>query len=52
MRKIELDHLLENAVAKGLGLKPPHAIKHSRSLKKAAHAHRAQQQQHAHAHAA
>lgn len=52
MRKIELDHLLENAVAKGLGLKAPHVIKASRSLKKSAHAHRNQHQAHTHAHAA
>lgn len=36
MRKIELDHLLENAVAKAIGVKLPHANhKVSRPAKKA-----------------
>jgi len=41
MRRIELDHLLENAVAKAIGQKPPHAgVKINRPARKTANAHR------------
>jgi hypothetical protein len=41
MRKIELEHLLENAVAKAIGVKPPHdRIRTNRPVKKAASQHR------------
>jgi hypothetical protein len=41
MRKLELDHLLENAVAKAIGVKPPHAhLKLSRPVRKTSQVHR------------
>ena len=40
MRKIELEHLLENAVARAISVKAPHAnLKASRQTKKAATVH-------------
>ena len=47
MRKIELDHLLENVVAKAIGVKPPHAhVRANRPVRKAA-AHHSRAARHA-----
>jgi hypothetical protein len=41
MRKLELDHLLENAVARAIGVKPPHAnLKANRPVRKSPQPHR------------
>jgi len=42
MRKIDLDHLLENAVAKAIGVTPPHdPVRANRPVRRAAaHHHR------------
>jgi len=41
MRKSEIDHMLEVAVAKALGVKLPHLRTGVRPARKSAHAHRA-----------
>jgi hypothetical protein len=41
MRKTEIDHLLEVAVAKALGVRVPHLRTALRPARKATHAHRA-----------
>lgn len=41
MRKSDLDHMLEVAVAKALGVKLPHLRTATRPARKPAHAHRA-----------
>ena len=41
MRKTEIDHLLEVAVAKALGVRLPHLRTAARPSRKPAHAHRA-----------
>lgn len=41
MRKSEIDHMLEVAVAKALGVKLPHLRTAARPTRKATHAHRA-----------
>ena len=40
MRKSEIDHMLEVAVAKALGVKLPHLRTAARPARKSAHAHR------------
>ena len=40
MRKSEIDHMLEVAVAKALNVKLPHLRTAARSARKSAHAHR------------
>jgi len=41
MRKSQIDHMLEVAVAKALGVKLPHLRTAMRPARKSAHAHRA-----------